>query len=160
MFLLDKKWTASSEFGTYRLCEQRRFGRACASAVKICHDGMLKDTNSLDGAQMILSRDKTLTTKKGHNSVITWPIKTCHNPDLELGSIVSNHMQNLVEIHQFLLKILDKNKILQTINIRGVIIKFESFRNMVFIYEYIFIHETPCRSIYGTNRTWSFVMDK
>ena len=26
------KWTESSEFGTYRLCEQRRFRRACASA--------------------------------------------------------------------------------------------------------------------------------
>ena len=26
------KWTMSSEFGTYRLCEQRRFRRACASA--------------------------------------------------------------------------------------------------------------------------------
>ena len=25
-------WTASSEFGTYRLCEQRRFRRACSSA--------------------------------------------------------------------------------------------------------------------------------
>ena len=25
-------WTASSEFGTYRLCEQRTFRRACASA--------------------------------------------------------------------------------------------------------------------------------
>ena len=25
-------WTASSEFGTFRLCEQRRFRRACASA--------------------------------------------------------------------------------------------------------------------------------
>ena len=25
-------WTASSEFGTYRLCEQRRFRRVCASA--------------------------------------------------------------------------------------------------------------------------------
>ena len=25
-------WTASSEFGTYRLCEERRFRRACASA--------------------------------------------------------------------------------------------------------------------------------
>ena len=25
-------WTASSKFGTYRLCEQRRFRRACASA--------------------------------------------------------------------------------------------------------------------------------
>ena len=82
------KWTASSEFGTYRLCEQRRFRRACASAqsrqnlrcsliqavsqeepsdrkpdpwplwmaghaqLKICHDGMLEDTNSLDGAHL------------------------------------------------------------------------------------------------------------
>ena len=79
----DMIWTASSEFGTYRICEQRRFRRACASAqsrqnlrcsliqamsqeepsdkarflaslngwacaVKICHDGMLEDTNSLD----------------------------------------------------------------------------------------------------------------
>ena len=26
------KWATSSEFGTYRLCEQRRFRRACASA--------------------------------------------------------------------------------------------------------------------------------
>ena len=25
-------WAAPSEFGTYRLCEQRRFRRACASA--------------------------------------------------------------------------------------------------------------------------------
>ena len=94
-------WTASSKFGTYRLCEQRRFRRARASAqsrqnlrcsriravflrtfaalahtssesrgtfrqkarslaplngwacaVKICHDGMLEDTNLLDGAHM------------------------------------------------------------------------------------------------------------
>ena len=78
---------ASSEFGTYRLCEQRRFRRAWASAqscqnlgcsliqavsqeepsdrkpdswplngwacaVKICHDGMLEDTNSLDRAHI------------------------------------------------------------------------------------------------------------
>ena len=85
-------WTVSSEFGTYRLCEQRRFRRACAArlriravspepsllahtssesrgtfrqkarslaplngwacAVKICHDGMLEDTNSLDAVHI------------------------------------------------------------------------------------------------------------
>ena len=28
----DSKWAAPSEFVTYRLCEQRRFRRACASA--------------------------------------------------------------------------------------------------------------------------------
>ena len=28
----NDNWAASSEFGTYRLCEQRRFRRACASA--------------------------------------------------------------------------------------------------------------------------------
>ena len=76
------KWTASSEFGTYRLCEQRRVRQACAStliqavsqeepsdrkpdpwpplngwacAVKICHDGMLEDTNSLDAPQVACS---------------------------------------------------------------------------------------------------------
>ena len=33
LWIYDKdKWAASSEFGTYRLCEQRRFRRACASA--------------------------------------------------------------------------------------------------------------------------------
>ena len=35
IFAVSRKefiWTASSEFGTYRLCEQRRFRRACASA--------------------------------------------------------------------------------------------------------------------------------
>ena len=69
-------WTASSEFGTYRLCAVspeppllahtgsewrgtfRQKARSLAPlnvwacAVKICHDGMLKDTNSLDGAQL------------------------------------------------------------------------------------------------------------
>ena len=28
---LQSKWTASNEFGTYRLCKQRRFRQACAS---------------------------------------------------------------------------------------------------------------------------------
>ena len=31
-FIFTYIWTASSEFGTYSLCEQRRFRRACASA--------------------------------------------------------------------------------------------------------------------------------
>ena len=86
IFNVHIDWAASSEFGTYRLCEQRRFRRACAvspeppmlphtsiesrgtfrqkarslaplngwaCAVKICHDGMLENTNSLDGAQLI-----------------------------------------------------------------------------------------------------------
>ena len=84
---MTRIWATSGEFGTYRLCEQRRFRRACASAqsrqtlrcllmqavsqeepsdrslvppngwacaVKICHDGMLEDTNLLDGAHLIL----------------------------------------------------------------------------------------------------------
>ena len=32
MLLIIIIWAAPSEFGTYRLCEQRRFRRACASA--------------------------------------------------------------------------------------------------------------------------------
>ena len=83
MWVFEGIWAPSSEFGTYRLCEQLRFRRACACAVspeppllahtssesrgtfrqkarslaplngwactvKICHDWMLEDTNSLD----------------------------------------------------------------------------------------------------------------
>ena len=32
MYIYIYIWTSSSEFGTYRLCEQRRFRRACTSA--------------------------------------------------------------------------------------------------------------------------------
>ena len=32
MLGISDKWAASSEFGTYRLCEQRRFWRDCADA--------------------------------------------------------------------------------------------------------------------------------
>ena len=73
-------WAASSELGTYHLCEQcagspellllihtssesrgtfRQKARSLAPlngwacAVKICHDGMLEDTNSLDAALII-----------------------------------------------------------------------------------------------------------
>ena len=47
--------TSSESRGTFR--QKARFlaplnGWACA--VKICHDGMLEDTNSLDGAQFII----------------------------------------------------------------------------------------------------------
>ena len=115
--VLISKWTASSEFGTYRLCEQRRFRRACASAqsrqnlrclpiqavgwlvvlrlnvpthtssesratfrqkarslaplngwacaVKICNDGMLEDTDSLDGAQILLTERVLKAGAKG-----------------------------------------------------------------------------------------------
>ena len=47
--------TSSESRGTFR--QKARFlaplnGWACA--VEICHDGMLEDTNSLDGAQLIL----------------------------------------------------------------------------------------------------------
>ena len=34
---IEAKWTASSEFDTYRLCELRRFRRACASAQSCQH---------------------------------------------------------------------------------------------------------------------------
>ena len=38
----------------------------CACAVKICHDGMLEDTNSLDGAQIgiIVNITATVTKRK------------------------------------------------------------------------------------------------
>ena len=98
IWYLSPMRAASSEFGTYRPCEQRRFRRASASAqsrqnlrcsliramsqretfrqkarslaplndwayaVKICHYGMLEDTNSLDGAQLMFIIKKTVLT--------------------------------------------------------------------------------------------------
>ena len=47
--------TGSESIGTFRQKARSLAplnGRACA--VEICHDGMLEDTNSLDGAQLII----------------------------------------------------------------------------------------------------------
>ena len=52
----------------------------CACAVKICHDGMLEDTNSLDGAHMILpvtpkwKKIKTCFFESRRN----WNMMFCH----------------------------------------------------------------------------------
>ena len=103
-----KSWAASSEFGTYRLCEQRRFRQACASAqsrqnlrcslmqavsqeepsdrkpdpwplwmaghaqLKVCHDGMLEDTNSLDGTQLMF-----MVTVTDNATDAEWPRSLC-----------------------------------------------------------------------------------
>ena len=63
--------TSSESRGTFR--QKARFlaplnGRACA--VKICHDGMLEDTNSLDGAHIIMK--KTPACKRLYQFI-------CHN---------------------------------------------------------------------------------
>ena len=52
-------------------------GWACA--VKICHDGMLEDTNSLDGAQMILQA--TLVNSTMHNSILSHTSKWQSGPN-------------------------------------------------------------------------------
>ena len=100
-YILKAIWAASSEFGTYRLCEQRRFRQACAVSpeppllahtssesrgtfrqkarslaplngractVKICHDRMLEDTNSLDGSHL-----QSWCTQVGVMAVIVCP---------------------------------------------------------------------------------------
>ena len=103
LFHTHNIWAASSEFSTYRLCEQRRFRQACAvspepprlahmnnesrgtfkqkarslaplnglaCAVKICHDGMLEDTNSLEASHMEL--DEGLQSKRRRSGPIGW----------------------------------------------------------------------------------------
>ena len=53
--------TSSESRGTFRQKARSLVplnGWACA--VKICHDGMLEDTNSLDAAQIIARLDKTV----------------------------------------------------------------------------------------------------
>ena len=58
--------TSSESRGTFRQKARSLAplnGWACA--VKICHDGMLEDTNSLDGAHIIVSKQKTCTSVLG-----------------------------------------------------------------------------------------------
>ena len=55
-------YTSSESRGTFRQKARSLAplnGWACA--VEICHDGMLKDTNSLDGAQMCLLTFSSIT---------------------------------------------------------------------------------------------------
>ena len=57
--------TSSESRGTFRQKARSLVllnGRACA--VKICHNGMLEDTNSLDGARMILFSQTFLLRQK------------------------------------------------------------------------------------------------
>ena len=69
-------WTASSEFGiiAYASSESRGTFRekarslaplnGWACAVEICHDGLLEDTNSLDGAHMVIFLDYAFFHRK------------------------------------------------------------------------------------------------
>ena len=57
--------TSSESRGTFRQKAKSLAplnGRACA--VKICHDGMLEDTNSLDGAQILTDKRGKQTSKR------------------------------------------------------------------------------------------------
>ena len=54
--------TSSESRGTFRQkARSLTLLNGWACAVKICHDGMLEDTNSLDGAQLWSCRDGQLT---------------------------------------------------------------------------------------------------
>ena len=68
--------TSSESRGTFRQKARSLAplnGWACA--VKICHDGMLEDTNSLDGAHLILITllDILLSIKNAHTCIIELP---------------------------------------------------------------------------------------
>ena len=79
--------TSSESSGTFRQKARSLAplnGWACA--VEICHDGMLEDTNSLDGAQM-----------KGHDVlgtmafvVVCWFGKCRHNVEKRIQGIVQD----------------------------------------------------------------------
>ena len=61
--------------------------------------------------QKILSRNKILTSLKGHNSVKNLPKITCIRYNMDLV-FLSMHVQNFIKIHLFVLKILRKNTFL------------------------------------------------
>ena len=70
--------TSNESRGTFRQKARslaRLNGWACE--VKICHDGMLEDTNSLDSAQLMINtvtslEHKQFCSKKGNNFIQVW----------------------------------------------------------------------------------------
>ena len=76
--------TSSESRGTFRQKARSLAplnGWACA--VKICHDGMLEDTNSLGGAQMQLSKEESARTRIHNGSsvqILAYPTGIAVNP--------------------------------------------------------------------------------
>ena len=75
--------TSSESRGTFRQKARSLAppnGWACA--VKICHDGMLEDTNSLDGAQITFIKDfytiQAASSEFVSSSIPSWQILTAH----------------------------------------------------------------------------------
>ena len=74
--------TSSESRGTFRQKARSLAplnGWACA--VKICNDGMLEDTNSLDGAQIVFLRDYTIWAPSSEfvsSSIPSWQTLTAH----------------------------------------------------------------------------------
>ena len=71
-------------------------GWACA--VKICHDGMLEDTNSLDGAQLLhadMPRDSANNSYFYHK-YLCWTLEkldTCGHVKIKCGRKISEHVK-------------------------------------------------------------------
>ena len=79
--------TSSESRGTFRQKARSLAplnGWACA--VKICYDGMLEDTNSLDGAQMIITKSKLLNAKCQFS---IWRLPEKHLPTTILQTAIS-----------------------------------------------------------------------
>ena len=66
---------SSESRGTFRQKARSLAPLNCwACAVEICHDGMLEDTNSLDGAHfMEMLKPKGRLSRKATNKKIVWP---------------------------------------------------------------------------------------
>ena len=97
--------TSSESRGTFRLNARSLAplnGWACA--VKICHDGMLEDTNSLDGAHIILHLVRYLIVI--HYKRIQWRISELNpaykliNPVVDIDikvKTLSNHLLHFIK---------------------------------------------------------------
>ena len=70
------KWTAISEFGLYRLCEQRRFRRACASAARSYKQWVkrnLQSESQIPGpSEWLGMRSKKLSWRNARRHKFAW----------------------------------------------------------------------------------------
>ena len=77
-------YTSSESRGTFRQKARSQAplnGWACA--VKTCHDGMLEDINSLDGAHIFLLKDNAIVAVIKEKKSSKWKI---HDSEISLGN--------------------------------------------------------------------------
>ena len=94
-------WTASSEFGTYRLCEQRRFRRACASAQsrQNLRCSLIQAVNQEEPSDRKPKPDLWPLWMAGH-AQLKFVMTECSKTQIRLTGLIYSYYENSAATHK------------------------------------------------------------